>query len=852
MKKNILIYAAIVLGFLALSYAFTPELLTGKIVNQSDISGWQGMTHEITEHNAAHPDDPTYWTNSMFGGMPTVTMYDKFEGDLTNPLYKFLLLGKRPATYLFIALLGAFLLLLSMGVDKWIAIGGAIAMAFCSYNIQIIQVGHNTKMQAIAFFPWVLAALIFTYKSARNPSKGERKWLLKTLLGAALFGLALSFQIKANHQQITWYLAACVFIFAIAELIFTLVKKERFLGFAAASGMLLAVGLIGIGTNANKLIPTYEYAAHTMRGGSELSSAGSSKGLELDYATAWSYGIDETPNLLIADFNGGASSGTLSEKSETAKVLKQYGYRGKNLRDMLSGLPLYWGPQPFTAGPMYMGAISIFLFILGLGLCKGREKWWMLAASIFALLLGYGSHAMWFTKLCYDTLPLYNKFRTVSMALIVLQTTLPLLGFVALDHIAKGEYEWKKLLKVGGIAYGITAGFCLVAALFPSIAGDFSCAVDSQLPKELVASLAKDRAALLRTDAIRSLIFITLAAGVILLALRSGNKKISSHRGLVIALGVGALVLVDLFSIDKRYLSDKDFVSPKDFSSQFEARAVDKMILEDPDPDYRVLDLSVNTFNDSHPSYHHKCIGGYSPAKMQRYQDLIDHYITGEMNSIISVVNDRQTVSGVEEDFPNTPILNMLNTKYVILQGNAPAVENYARYGNCWFVDTVAGVETADDEIAALGSTDLRSKAIVRSNAPEGLSSELCQKFSREKLQEGPDTDDIRLISYAPNELRYAYSCSRERVAVFSEIYYPGWVSDEVELFRADWTLRGAIIPKGEGEITLRFEPQSYKTGRNLSLANSILLLLLVIASLTTVLPNGILKQFQDDASSKN
>lgn len=823
--KQILTYLGIVVFFLVLAYAFVPQVLGGKIVNQSDISGWTGMTHEISQHNAAHPDDPTYWTNSMFGGMPTVTMYDKFEGDMTNPLYKLLLLGKRPATYLFVALLGAFLLMLSLGINRFLAVGGAIAVAFCSYNFQIIQVGHNTKMQAIAFFPWVLAGLIYTYRSALS---GEKKgWIWKTLLGSSLFALALSFQIKANHPQITWYLAVCVVMAAVAEFVAVLMDKtqmkDRLVRFFSASALLLVLGVAGIATNANKLIPTWEYSKATMRGGSELRDRGSrgGSGLDLDYATAWSYGIDETPNLLIANFNGGASVGTLPETSEVASVLKQYGYSGAELKGALAGIPLYWGPQPFTAGPMYMGAISIFLFVLGLFLFKGKEKWWMLAATIFAIFLGWGNHMMWFTKLCFETLPMYNKFRTVSMSLIVLQVTLPLLGFLVLDRIIKGEYEWSKIKKAGLGALVLTAGFCALCIAVPSFAGSFVSPADGQLPEPLIPAIRADRISLMRHDALCSIIYICLAAAAIAWAC-TAKADASAKRVKIASTLICLLVLVDLFSVGKRYLNSEHFITPKAFSSQFEARPVDKMILEDDDPDYRVLDMSVSTFNDSHPSYWHKSIGGYSPAKMQRYQDLIDRYITREMTSIVKVSRTQATVSGVTENMPETPILNLLNTKYIILQDDAAPVVNTRAMGNCWFVDGLVIADNAEEEINLLGSADLGSTAIVR------------REDAVEVPQSGWDIyegDEIRLISYAANELHYAYKTSVPRVAVFSEVYYPGWVSDQVELFRADWILRAAMVPAGEGEIVMRFEPESYSVGESISKASSILLLLVLLAS---------------------
>ena len=709
--KKILTYAGIVLLFVVLAYGFVPQVLDGKIVNQSDIASWKGMANEAMTHNAAHPEDPTAWTNSMFGGMPTTATIDDFEGDWTQKIYKFLLTGRRPATYLFLALLGGFLLMLSMGINGILAVAGAIAVAFCSYNMQIIQVGHNTKMQAIAYFPWVLAAVIFTYKSALkqfDENSGWKKWLPQTVLGATLFGLALSMQIKANHVQITYYLAIVIFTYAIALLVDLCINKEkraRLGRFFTASGLLLVIGLIGMATNANKLIPTYEYTEYTMRGGSELSSDSethNSKGLDLEYATAWSYGIEEMPNLLIPNFNGGSSSGALDMDSETGKLLKRAGQ--PRLRETLKHMPLYWGPQPFTAGPMYLGAISIFLFVLGICLLKGREKWWIIVSSLIAIMLAWGNHFMWFTKLWFEYAPFYNKFRTVSMALTVLQVTVPLLGFYVLDRIAKEHYEKKEFMKAGYIAYGITAGFCLLCVLIPGIAGTYTGATDMGQPDILIEALIADRQSLMTSDALRSLIFITIAFALILWAFRTpkvdavgkNGSFVRKGRMSIMAVTMVALVWIDMASVGKRYLNKDHFVTKKDFSAQYEPRLVDEIILEDTSLDYRVLDLSVSTFNSSIPSYHHKTIGGYSPVKLQRYQDLIEKYITSEIRSIHKVIGESATVSEVSQNLPYLPITSMLNGKYIILGDDYPPVENAFAFGNCWFVDSAVEAMNPD------------------------------------------------------------------------------------------------------------------------------------------------------------
>ena len=664
-------------------------------------------------------------------------------------------------------------------------------------------------------------------------------------------------QIKANHIQITYYLAIVIFVYAIAMLINICIDKTKRanLGrFFAASALLLVIGCVGIATNANKLIPTYEYTPYTMRGGSELSGSGdghNDKGLDLEYATAWSYGIQEMPNLLIPNFNGGSSSGPLDVNSETGKLLKRAGQ--PNLKQTLKHMPLYWGPQPFTAGPMYMGAITIFLFVLGLCLIKGREKWWIVIATVIAILLAWGNHFMWFTKLWFDYAPFYNKFRTVSMALIVLQVTLPLLGFYTLDRIIKEKFPKEQVLKAGYIAFGVTAGFCLLCALIPGIAGTFYSSGDSQYGEMLAETLAADRVSLLKSDAWRSFVLIAVTAGLLLWAYQKpkhdavGPKGsfVTKGRMTIVAFAVILLVGLDLMPAGKRYLNKEHFVTKKDFSAQYEPRPVDQIILEDPDLDYRVLDLSVNTFNSSIPSYHHKTIGGYSPVKLQRYQDLIEKYITPEIYAIYDVVENAETVTEVNESLQEMKIISMLNGRYIILGAEYPPVVNLHAYGNAWFVSSFVPAATPDEEIALLEYADLRNSAIVGDDfawARDGYEPVVSGEAS------------IALTHYAPNELRYAYSTDAERPAIFSEIYYPkGWKAwiepagsygqvrnghyqptadaREIELFRANWMLRGALLPEGEGTVVMRFEPDSYQLGENISRACSIALILLLLGS---------------------
>lgn len=908
LMKKIGIYAGIVLLFLVLAYGFVPEVLTGKIVNQSDITGYRSMSQEAVAWNNAHPDDPTYWTDSMFGGMPTTSFVPSSDGDWTQSLYSLLMKGKRPANWLFISLLGAFLLMLSLGVDKVLAIGGAVAITYCSYNFQIIQVGHNTKMQAIAFLPWALAAVIFTYRSALRPwlcpairqtqgpdsavaepveaTKDWKSWLPKTLLGAVLFGFALSFQIKANHQQITYYLAIMIVIYALYVFLRIFLEKVGRFGklsdrrgafgrFFAASVLLLVVGFAGIGTNTIKLAPLYEYTKYTMRGGSELSHPEGGEinntGLQLDYATAWSYGWEELPNLMIPNFNGGSSAGSVNpDKSEVVRLFRQAGQGNAN--EIAKSLPLYWGPQPFTAGPMYMGAITVFLFVLGLFLYKGKEKWWLLAATILAVFLSLGNHMMWFTKLFFDYAPMYSKFRTVSMALIVLQFTLPMLGFITLDRILKQEYSKKEFLKAGWIALALTAGFCLLCAMIPGIAGSFSGRADTQMQDIIVDALKADRRHILSVDAWWSMILIVVTFGLILWAYSipknapksyESDPHIGNARRMQAMVGICLLVFVNMFAVGKRYLDSDSFTTPRQFNNQFTARQVDKLILEDKSPSYRVVDLSADIFNDSFNPYWHKCVGGYSPAKLQRYQDLIDRHIVKELQSVSLSTRGAKTLEEFQGGLRNIPVLSALNTKYFILGAEMPPVENLEAFGPAWFVDSFVPAETPDEEIALIDSVDLRRTAVIgadfaaasagfaKTAAANAIGSSVkesaeepvegfAENFiegSAELPADGLATDFIRMTSYAPNELHYHYSASAARTAIFSEIYYPdGWTATvdgaPLDLFRADWIFRAANLPAGEHDIVMRFEPKAYSIGAKASRASSLTLFILLALSL--------------------
>lgn len=846
--KKILKYALPILAFVVIAYGYAPQVLEGKIVNQSDISSWEGMANEIVSWNKANPGERTLWTNSMFGGMPATSISVIYEGDFTQYLYDLFFTGARPASYLLISLVGGFLLMLAFGCNVYLAFLGAIAISFCSYNMQIIQVGHNSKMVAIAFMPWVLAAVVYAYRKC-------------AFWGALLFAFALSFQIKANHPQITYYLAMIIVGYGIWQLC-KAVKEKALPKFFRTSAIVLVAGLLGIATNINHLWPTYEYAQHTMRGGTELLPDDSSsatqettpgkktrKGLDLEYATQWSYGIEETMNLMIPNFNGGASAGSLDRDSDTYNALKKGGYQGAE--QIIKQLPLYWGPQPFTAGPMYMGAISVFLFVLGFFVLRGGIRWWIGGVSLLALMLGWGYHLMPVSEFFFNWAPMYNKFRTVSMILVILQVLIPVLGVVAANEILFGEdYAGKKQRVQRGLywALGLTAGVSALFAIVPSLAGSFISSSDGQLPGEIAVALADDRASLLSADAWRSVFFIVAAFVVIVLAWRFRKLKPATA-----AIILAVLVLVDLWSVDKRYLNESHFVTRREFSNAFAKRPVDEIILQDKDPHYRVLDLSVNTFNDAYVSYHHKTIGGYSPAKLQRYQDLIERNISPEIGALAAQMGNIQTIEDAQNALGYLPVLSMLNTKYIILGSSVPPVENNYRLGNAWFVKDIVPVGNANEEIAALSTIDPARQAVITEEfilENDALGAQVgilaANREAEDSVVDMSLNNFIELESYAPNRLVYNYSSNKPQITLFSEVYYnPGWEAtitpvsggeaQPLEIFRANWILRGAVVPAGDYKIEFTFNPPCFEKGEVYSMISSGILLVLLLGGLVAM-----------------
>jgi len=745
--------------------------------------------------------------------MPTVTINKVTTGNYIRTLGKILEAGAEPASYLFLSLLGGFLLFLALGVNPWIAALGAVTITFCSYNLQIIQAGHVTKMIAIAYMPWVLAAMAYAYRK-------------QALTGALFFALAVSLHVAANHPQITYYLGF-ILLFVMAGLLAEAVIRHMVPQFMKTTLLIIAAGLLGLATSANHLLPTYEYTAQSMRGGSELSTGEDGKarsGLEFDYATQWSYSKMESFNTLIPDFYGGSSVGPLDKDSHTYKTLNQLGY---NADGVISNMPLYWGEQPFTAGPMYMGAIVIFLFILGLILVKSPVKWAVAGVSLLALLLSWGYHLPGFNAFFFRFVPLYNKFRTVSMILVIWQMVIPALGIYVLWQILEGVYPKKKALKGIYWALGITAGFSLLAALIPSLAGSFTGPSDSSLPSSLIPALIEDRKDLLSRDAWRSVLLILSTAVLLWLGV---NRKV---RNTWIIGALAVLFLADYLPVGKRYLNESHFVSRINYRNQFSERPVDKHIKQDPDLYYRVLDMTGSPFMDATASYYHKSIGGYNAAKLQRYQDVIDHHLLPEMQYFADKLSQCQTLEEASDIFKyngshsRTPVLNMLNTRYVILGADALPVTNPHALGNAWVVTSILPVSSPREEIETLTKTDLRTTAVMQDPPASWIETA------------GPSNSTVTLTSYSPNTLEYKASMEKDGIVVFSEIYYPkGWKAwidgQEAQICRSNYITRTLRIPEGEHQIRFTYLPSSYTTGILISRISSGALLLALLAAIGT------------------
>ena len=800
------IHLAIIGIFIALCFVYFSPALQGKALYQSDVLMAQGMQKEIMDFKAKDGKGPL-WTNSMFGGMPAFQIWVQYPNNVTTYVISSLkTIFPNPIDTVLLYLLGAYLLFCVLRINPWLAAAGAIAFAFSSYNFQIIDAGHSNKAMAIAFFPPILAGIILTFRR-------------QYILGAVLTALFLAIEIRTNHIQMTYYLFIALLIYVGIEL-YHAIKSKSSKDFIKSFVYLAAASVLAIAVNAGMLWTTYEYSTETIRGKSNLTTDKSepNNGLDREYAYQWSQGVGESLTFLVPNAYGGGSGPNLDEKSEVAKALAAKGIPAEQLLPAMQqlsqvGLSTYWGDKQFTSGPWYFGAIICFLFILGLFIVKNRIKWWILSASILCLLLSFGRHLPFLSDLFFNYFPLYNKFRAVESILVIVGFLIPILAILAVKEVASQTEDPKKLQKNLLYSLYLTGGLLIILIVLPTAFLSFKTQNhglfieqltqitngDKGFADTIADALVKDRISLARMDALRSLLFVLIGAGLIWALI----KKKMNPQFVFITLAV--VVLVDLWSIDRRYLNNEKFVEKNVLAQQFEPRDVDQLIMRDQSY-YRVLDLSQgNPFSNSVPSYFHKSLGGYHAAKLKRYQEVLDKQFNGAIN----------------ED-----VLDMLNTKYLITadqNGQKETMKNRATAaGHAWFVQKVEYVKNADEEMMAISSFDPKNVMVVD------------QKFKSliDINKVGYDGNGfIRLTNYHPDHLTYEYSSGRDALAVFSEMWYDkGWNAyvdgEKIPYFRADYILRAAQLPGGNHKLEFKFEPTSYYTGETISLIASILLLL--------------------------
>lgn len=796
-KKNLkkwFPYPIAILVFIIIVFAYVSPVLEGKQLLMPDIVNFEGMAKEIRDFRAETGEE-ALWTNSMFGGMPAFQISMNFTSNVSRYLHDIMTLSlPRPADFIFLYLAGFFILLILMRVNPWIALTGAIAFAFASYNFIIIEAGHTSKANAIGYMAPVLASIIYTFRK-------------NYLAGGILFAIFMSLQLYANHYQITYYLLIIVIIYGLFKL-YEAIRQKQVKDFIKPVGVLMLGVIIAIGVNIGTFWSTYSYTPHTMRGGTELTIGERevSEGLSKDYITSWSYGIGETFSLMIPNVKGGASKAIGNNPRALNEVDPRF-------RDAIAQQNQYWGNQPFTSGPVYMGAVVIVFFALGLYLFKGSLKWALLVATVLSLFLSWGKNFMPLTEFFIDYVPFYDKFRAVSMSLVIAGLCIPFIAIKGVQKIYEkpGLVNFKDrwfLLSVG-FTVVLTLLFYLMPRMFFSFISENEIQMIAAQSKEgpqiaaqmnqFVNNLENARVAIFKADTIRSFIFMALAFITII---AFSKNKISKPLFLVI---ITLLILVDMWGVNKRYLNNDDFKPARIVENPIQPTQANIQIMEDPDTNFRVYNTAVNTFNESTTSYFHFSIGGYHGAKLQRYQEMIDFHLI-EMNM---------------------DVINMLNTRYFIVQGenrNQRAQYNSGALGNAWFVQEYEIVKNADEEILALNDFDPAGKAIIDKRYAE---------FVEGKSFEADPKASIEHTQYQPNKLKYEYYADSEQLAVFSEIFYEdGWKTfvngEPVPHFRVNYVLRAMVLPPGENEIEFRFEPSSYYQGERIAFAFSVTMVLLI------------------------
>ena len=796
------VYLLAVVLFMALAFIYCKPVLSGKVLQSGDNINAISNTAECVRY-AEKTGDHSWWTGAVFSGMPNYQMggghsrSDRLvgylhwvvnRGDFNNPGWII--------TYYFLCF---FILLLCFGVRPGLAIPGAIAIALSSYFLVIIAAGHFTKPVSICYISLVMGGFFLLYR---------KKYLLGVLLVTIFTTLGLM-----PHLQMAYYIFMMIGVCFFAELAIH-AREKRWKDFVIATVLFVLSLGIGMGASSANIFANREYTEQTMRGGhSDLNKEGeaeegtNSKGLDIEYATQWSYGIDETFTFLIPGFKGGSSNYDVGKSSHTYKATVALGLPARSARDFVKALPLYWGDQPFTAGNVYMGAIVCFLFLLGCLIVKGPYKWALLVSTLFSVMLAWGSNFMWLTELFFNHFPLYNKFRAVSSILVVAEIAMPLLGFLAIKALVDGSVPKEKAHKGIFIAGGVTAGLCLFFALFGKSIYSFESPRDAmylaQLPQTIIAAIQADRAALLTGDAWRSFAFIAAAVALVFFY---NEKKLQL---VPLAIGLGVLILFDMWPVDKRYFNDQFFVTPTAKEANFEKQPWEKILLEDPDPHFRIMNRTTNTFNESRSSYYLKSIGGYHAAKLRRYQDLIDEHLSPM----------------------HMPVIGMLNAKYIIVPGedNQPEIwRNSNALGNAWFVDKLYVVDSAQEESDALNEIDLTHTAVLDRSFAD---------FVKDPNPGIAPDAHVHLTAYTPKQVDYDYSTSQPGTIVFSEIYYPyGWKAsidgEPVDHFRVNYTLRALNVPAGSHHITFLFDPDSIRKGDRIATICIVVMYLMILAAI--------------------
>lgn len=813
--------AALVLFLGLVMVYFSPAVFDGKVIRQGDNIKATGMGGSQAEKYAATAEKGEYslWSDAMFSGMP----YSATYGNPAPELPSYLIVDgmmKKPgyfhAAMVFTGLACFYLLMCVMGVNWWLAIAGAIAFAFASYNIIIIEAGHIVKAYVIAYMPVTLAGMYLLFR---------RRWLW----GAVLFLLGVALSLANGHVQITYYLVLlCLFIYVG----YTIKKicEKAYGEWMKASLIMAGCVVLAVLPNAKQMYANWDLGQHSIRGATELTPKADesghvekvSSGLDKDYAFQWSYGWKELLTVMVPNVYGGGSGGTLGSSSELYKELRKNGAQvGKEVQTYT-----YWGDKPFTSGPVYFGALVCFLFVLGMFVVKSPMKWWLLGGSVFLTFLALGRNFDAFNDLMFHYLPLYNKFRTVEMALVIPGLVFPIVGIWGLREILADKVDEARLRKGFFWSLGLTGGLCLVLWLMPTLLLSFQSAYDAQfqsrVPEWYYAALLMDRASLASADALRSLVFIILGAALLVWYWKSGRKQSTA---MLVSVGMAVLILADLWTVDRRYLNDSNYVKEKPHETYKESVA-DKEIFKDTDESFRVFGLS-NPWQDTEVSYFHHSIGGYHAVKLRRYQELIDHRLDGEYRNIVGTLQKARSSESIYTVLAASPTLNMLNTRYIIYNPEQAPIRNPYAFGNAWMADKVEIVENADAEIEALDRIDPRTTAVVDKRFADCLKGFTPQKDS---------TATITLEKYRPSCLTYRTKAATDQLAVFSEIYYsPGWKAyvdgKEVPHFRTDWILRGMIVPSGEHTVVFRFQPDTYIFAANVSAYSSFLILLLLLVA---------------------